>query len=247
MTPTMTRMTTLVMACLVAAGCATPQRVPPAEIRVTILDEETDAPIANAQVHAVYRSPSRSWKSPTALLTDDGGQATLPMPEVSFRFSFAEAYAAGGVFRGIRAEADGYGSAELSEGPHFGLFERSPPTLKLRPIRNRYGAARVVAAEAKPGGALVYHSDKPLPIALTTLEIVDGPHAGERLTVPIVSFRPALDYPAGAKYYLEQPVDTIRSAIARGKDLFAEHEVLREAIREEPYAPPTPDTRGSRD
>jgi len=242
----MNRLTALLLACLVTTGCATPQRVPPATFGVTVVDEETDAPIANAQVRAVYQSPTSGWTSPTPSLTDDAGRATLLVPEVVIEFGFAEAYAGGGVFRGIRAEADGYTPASISEGPHFGLFERSPPTLGLRPIRNRYGAVRILAAEAKPGGALVYHSDKPLPISLTTLEVLDGPNAGERLTVPIVSFRPTEDYPVGSKFYLQQPVDKIRKSLASGIDLFASHEVMRKATREELYAPPVEDARGSR-
>lgn len=240
----MTRLTAILLACLVAIGCATPQRVPPATLRVAVFDEETGEPIAEAQVRAVYKSPTSSWTSPTVSLTDDAGQAMLQMPQATIAFGFAEAYAGGGVFRGIRAEADGYTSANLSEGPHFGQFERSSPTLRLRPIRNRYGAVRIISAAVKPGGALVYHSDKPLPIALTTMEVLDGPHAGERLTVPIVSFRPAEDYPLGSKFYLQQPVNKIRKSLASGEDLFAGHEVMRKATREEPYAPPVEESRG---
>jgi hypothetical protein len=68
-------------------------------------------------------------------------------------------------------------------------------------------------------------------------QVSEGPHYGS-YEVPFVTVTPADDYPVGTKFHLEQPVAWIERRMAKGDEFFAEHEVLRDWKREEPWFPP---------
>lgn len=159
--------------------------------------------------------------------TDQGGVGYIKVERETIWQSGAEAGFAGGHLRHIEVRKPGYEESGFWESFERGLLEQKAPfTFSLKPPRNRFGAVLVLGYERSEEKQTV------------RLEIVDGPNAGERITLPFYKTAPAFET-VGARLYLTRSFDQIRSDFLKRKILvFDLTYFLRAGDSNEPYRAP---------
>jgi hypothetical protein len=208
-------------------GCYTPQFMPATNIECRVIDDETKQPISGAELFMVYVGASGQTVKRGPFLSDQNGVGFIKVESEAIWQSGAEAGFAGGHLRHIEVRKTGYEESGFWENFDRGLLERKAPfTFSLKPPRNRFGAVLVLSIDRS--------GEKPF----VSLEVVDGPNAGERIILPYYRTIPAFEV-VGIRLYLTQSFEQIRSDFLQHKILaFDLTYILRTGESNEPYRPP---------
>jgi hypothetical protein len=216
----------LFVSLVLVAGCYTPQFMPATDIQCRVVDAESKKAISGADLFMVYVGASGQTTKRGPFRTDVDGRGRIVVEREAVWQSGAEAGFAGGHLRHIEVEAAGYEGTGFWENFDRGLIEKKAPfVFELQPFRNYFGAVHVLGHDTR-----TYTQQ-------LDLEVLDGPHAGERFILPIMPPKSAALL-SGRKLYLRKPLEEIRAETIRYKIVAHNlEELLREGFPDEPYAP----------
>ncbi len=218
----------LIWSSLALSGCLLPHRevMPQTAIECTVLDDASHEPIAKAALYMVYQGPNGEIEKEGPFYADKNGHCRIQVGQRTIWMKGTDAYFAGGYIRHIEVNAPGYESTGYWENFDRGLLEKkSPFTFRLVPFRNRFGAV-LVRAQAIQGT-----------VQTLTLRVIDGPHAGEDVVLPVILSRSTAEL-VGKTLYLRQPLEQIQSdAVRIGVLAHSLEVILRFGFDSEPYNP----------
>lgn len=203
--------------------------MPASSIECRVIDDESKKPIAGAELVMIYIGPNAD--DPTIrrgpFLTDQNGEGHVVVGR-EILWGGGSANFGGEYTRQIEVHAAGYEKSGYWENFDRGLLEKKAPLIfSLKPFRNRFGAVQVLAD--------VDEGD----VQTLSLEVIDGPHAGERFVLQTTT--PTSDIRLlGKRLYLKQSLEDIRKNPLRYQRLPIENfeMILREGWPNEPYDPP---------
>lgn len=210
------------------AGCmiVTPHQevMPSVALECVVLDAATEQPIPGAFLQLIYVGPNGEHVTACEAFTGQDGKAQLQAESQTIQMRGSDWYFAGGYDRFIKARARGYLYQTSSEAfQDVKINQDTPLKLNLEPIRNRYGAALVRAEEAAG------------PIRTLTFHVLDGPQAGETVSL---QFSMPKDLPScvGKKLYFLRSIKQIKDIAADDGAQYCDSEdLLGEALHDEPY------------
>lgn len=218
----------IVSICGALAGCliVSPHQeiLPAVTIDCAVSDAATSRPISGTSLQLLYLGPNGERIVAGEALSDQDGKAQLRVDSQTNRMRGSDWYFAGGYMRMVEVRARGY---ERRVSPD-GFFEgKTSPvlqlTLRLEPIRNHYGAGLVTAEQAD--GA----------IRTLTFDILDGPKAGQTISIPFRAPKELPPYLGKKLYFLSSIGDTKYWSEVSGARLYDSEDVLAESLRDEPY------------
>lgn len=228
MNPTLPRLIGIVLSCGLLTGCliVTPhQEVMPAlTLDCVVRDTATSRPIPGASLQLLYVGPNGEQVMAGAALTDQDGKAQLRTDSQTIAMRGSDWYFAGGYYRLVSARARGYEHRVSDEGFQKEKFDTGTPLqFSLSPVRNHYGAGLVKAEQATGS------------VRTLTFEILDGPRAGETISLP---FHMPQELPSclGKTLYFLRSIREIENRVNDdGAQACDSETFFGEALRDEPY------------
>jgi hypothetical protein len=210
-------------------GCFTPEFMPATNIACRVINGETEKPIAGAKLFMVYIGPnagdSNIRRGP--YVTDQNGETHVTVEREVIWGTGSDGFA-GGYWRQLEIYAVGYEKTERGEAVEP-LEKQAPLIIRLTPFRNRFGAVQVLSHFDSAS------KDSSVPVHNLLLHVLDGPHAGEQIVLPVM---PPDDpgWFVGKKLYLKKSIEQIQGDSKVYLE-FNSEEILREGFPNEPYDP----------
>jgi len=211
------------------SGCVLPvrQSMPATNFQCNIVNAETGAPVEGASVTLVYEGPNNHVLQIGPFQTDSGGLATISTSKKAFWMSGPVAFFTVGYTRHLVVRAIGFEPSFKMEYLDRGLLERSSPIrMPIKPFRNYFG------------GVIVKNYSQDGQWQRLILSIVDGPNAGETLSLRVMPGK-LVNLSIGRKLYLKKSISLILSdnekhrIIANNPDL-----ILRDGLPNEIFITP---------